>query len=268
MARRLIQDARRFSLTAWRDSFRRGAGAAACAAALYCGLLALAIALPSAAGPPAPGGASGRVKSGTGFFVTLDGFLVTSAHVVAGCGNVSIWAQDGVERRGYLIASNAKRDIALLYGGYDVARNAAILGREPPRPGEDVFTLGFGVLAEEPLRPILVGGSYVGEDTATSGNRVLVIRAKLRAGNSGGALIGTDGSLLGMVIGRDEARPEMGVAIPSGDIEAVLSAHHIPLPATPPRPSNAQALLSTISVLVQCAPASQHDAPSGAGRPG
>jgi S1-C subfamily serine protease len=187
--------------------------------------------------------------------VTLDGFLVTSAHVVAGCGNVSIWPHDGAERRGYLIASNAKRDIALLYGGYDVARNAAILGREPPRPGEDVFTLGFGVLAEEPLRPVLIGGSYVGEDTATSGNRVLVIRAKLRAGNSGGALLGADGSLLGMVIGRDEARPEMGVAIPNGDIEAMLSAHHIPLPAPPPKPGTAQALLSAISVLIQCTPA-------------
>ena len=58
-----------------------------------------------------------------------------------------------------------------------------------------------------------------------------------------------------MVIGRDEARPEMGVAIPSGDIEAVLSAHHIPLPAPPPKPGNAQALLGAISVLIQCTPA-------------
>lgn len=242
-------------LTAWQGSFRYSAGAAACAAALCCGVLAIAIAIPSAAGPPAPGGASGRVKSGTGFFVTLDGFLVTSAHVVAGCGNVSIWPPDGAERRGFLISSNTKRDIALLYGGYDAAHNAAILGREPPRPGEDVFTLGFGVLPEEPLRPVLIGGSYIGEDRATSGNRVLVIRAKLRAGNSGGALLGADGSLLGMVIGRDEARPELGVAIPRGDIEAVLSAHHIPLPAPPPNPSTAQALLSAISVLIQCTPA-------------
>jgi S1-C subfamily serine protease len=255
VARRLIRDARRCLRTAWRASLRYSAGAAACAAALCCGVLALAIAAPSVAGPPAPDGPSGRVKSGTGFFVTLDGFLVTSAHVIAGCRNVSIWPHDGAERRGYLVTSNAKHDIALLYGGYDVARNAAILGREPPRPGDDVFTLGFGVLAEEPLRPVLIGGSYIGEDTATSGNRVLLIRAKLRAGNSGGALLGADGSLLGMVIGRDEARPEMGVAIPSGDIEAMLSAHHIPLPAPPPRPGSAQALLGAISVLIQCTPA-------------
>jgi S1-C subfamily serine protease len=254
VARRLIRDARRFLLTARRGSVRHSAGAAACATALCCGLLGLAIAVPSAAGPPAPGGPSGRVKSGTGFFVTLDGFLVTSAHVVSGCGNVSIWAHDGVERHGYLIASDAKHDVALLYAGYDAANNAPILSRDPPHPGEEVFTLGFGVVAEEPLRPILVGGSYVGDDTATSGNRVLLIRAKLRAGNSGGALIGADGSLLGMVIGRDEARRDMGVAIPSGDIEAMLSAHRIPLPSAPPRPGTAQALLSAISALIQCAP--------------
>ena len=218
-------------------------------------MLAVGVAIPSFASPPAPDGPPGRVKSGTGFFVTLDGFLMTSAHVVAGCGNVSIWPQDGVERQGYLVASDAKRDIALLFGGYDVARNAAILGREPPRPGEDVYTLGFGVHAEEPLRPTLVGGSFVGDDTATTGNRVLLIRAKLRAGNSGGALIGPDGSLVGMVIGRDKERPEMGVAVPGGDIEALLAAHRIPLPAASPRSESAQALLSAISVLIQCTPA-------------
>jgi len=255
VARRLIRHARRFLRTAWRGSLRYSVGAAACAAALCCGALALGLAVPSAAGPPAPDGQGGRVKSGTGFFVTLDGFLVTSAHVVAGCGNVSIWAHDGVERHGYLIASDARHDVALLYGGYDVASNAPTLSREPPRPGEDVFTLGFGIVAEEPLRPILIGGSYVGDDTATSGNRILVIRAKLRAGNSGGALLGADGSLLGMVIGRDEARREMGVAIPSGDIEAMLSAHRIPLPSASPKPGTAQALLSAISVLIQCTPA-------------
>ena len=254
MARRLIRNAKRFLLTASSTGLRRDVGAAVWAAALLCGLLALALALPSAAGPPAPGGGTARVKSGTGFFVSLDGFLVTSAHVVAGCGNVSIWANDGVERHGYPIASNTRRDIALLYGGYDVPRNAPVLAREPPHPGDDVFTLGFGVRAEEPLRPILVGGYYVGDDTATSGDRVLVIRAKLRAGNSGGAVIGPDGSLVGMVIGRDEARPEMGVAVPSGDIEGLLSAHRIPLPSTPPKPGTAEALLSAISVLIQCSP--------------
>lgn len=214
----------------------------------------------SIAGPPAPGGSAGRVKSGTGFFVSLDGFLMTSAHVVAGCANVSIWPQDGVERPAYPVASDAKHDVALLYGGYDVARNTAILSREPPRPGQDVYTLGFGVHAEEPLRPIVVGGSYVGDDTASSGNRVLLIRAKLRAGNSGGALIGSDGSLIGMVIGRDEARPEMGVAIPSGDIEALLAAQRIPLPLDPHQPAPAPALLGAISVLVQCSPPAGHAA--------
>ena len=110
------------------------------------------------------------------------------------------------------------------------------------------------MLAEEPLRPVLIGGSYIGDSTATSGDRVLVIRAKLRAGNSGGAVIGSDGSLLGMVIGRDEARPQMGVAIPSSDVEAMLSAHHIPLPSAPRTSGTAQAVLSAISVLIQCTP--------------
>lgn len=258
MARRLTRSSCLLPVI-W-SALRQRAGAALCAAALVCGVLCLAVGEPSVAGPPAQSDGAGRVKSGTGFFVSRDGFLMTSAHVVAGCSNVSIWANDGAEHPAYSVASDAKHDIALLYGGYDVARNAAILGREPPHAGQDVYTLGFGVHAEDPLRPLVIGGSYVGDDTASSGNRVLLIRAKLRAGNSGGALIGQDGSLLGMVIGRDEARPQMGVAIPSSEIEALLSANRIPLPLDPPQPATPQALLSAISVLIQCSPPTSHAA--------
>ncbi len=197
------------------------------------------------------GAVAGRVKSGTGFSVSRDGFLVTSAHVVAGCQNVSVLDPDGTARPGYVIASNRRLDLALLWADGRVSQSSAVAGGEPPQAGAEVFTLGFGVIATEPLRPVLIEGSLVGDSTARPGNRILVIRARLHAGNSGGAMLAGNGSLLGMIVGRDEEHPELGVAIPREDIEALLSAYGITLPRRGPA-ANARDFLGAISVLIQC----------------
>ncbi len=222
-------------------------------------LLALVAGLAGPAlGDTSPGGdaaAAGRVKSGTGFFVSRDGFLVTSAHVVAGCRGVSVWGPDGTERPSYTIASDPRLDLALLWADGGRLGQSAVAARGPPRAGENVFTLGFGVVATTPLKPVLVEGSLVGDSTAQPGNRILVIRARLQAGNSGGALLAGDGSLVGMIIGRDEKHPELGVAIPSEDIEGLLFAYGITLPKRDPAANTAD-FLSAISVLIQCSSSS------------
>ena len=75
-------------------------------------------------------------------------------------------------------------------------------------------------------------------------------------------MLASDGSLVGMIIGRDEANPDLGVAIPSGDIEALLSAYGIVLPSRDPAGS-ARDFLGAISALIQCAPRSGRAAPHG-----
>jgi S1-C subfamily serine protease len=223
-------------------------------------LAGLAGPLLAGSSPGGDGAAAGRVKSGTGFFVSRDGFLVTSAHVVAGCRGISVWGPDGTERPSYTIASDPRLDIALLWVDGRRLGPSAVAARGPHRPGEDVFTLGFGVFATTPLRSMLVEGSLVGDRTAQPGNRILVIRARLHAGNSGGAVLAGDGSLVGMVVGRDEAHADLGVAIPSRDIEALLSSYGIVLP-NQDAAGNARDFLGAISVLVQCS------APSGRAAP-
>jgi S1-C subfamily serine protease len=200
---------------------------------------------------PDDGAAAGRVKSGTGFFVSRDGFLVTSAHVIAGCRDVSVLEHDGTARPGYVIASDRRLDLALLWAEGRVSRYSAVATGAPAQVGAEVFTLGFGVIATEPLRPVLSEGAVVGDRTARPGNRILVIRAKLHAGNSGGAVLAGSGSLLGMIIGRDEEHPELGVAIPREDIEPLLSAYGIALPRRDPE-ATAPDFLGAISMLIQC----------------
>jgi S1-C subfamily serine protease len=209
--------------------------------------------------------ATGRVKSGTGFFVSPDGFLVTSAHVVSGCRDVSVWQSDGTEHPGRLLAVDRRLDVALLWADGLFLEQSAMVTRARPVPGGPVVTLGYGVIASKPLRPVLVEGWLVGNRPGLPGNRFVIIRARLHAGHSGAALLAGDGSLLGMVVGREEERPELGVAIPKDDIEALLSAYGITLPQRDPAP-NPRDFLGAISVLIQCSSAGAPGHPSAPAR--
>lgn len=210
------------------------------------------------------GVSGGRVKSGTGFAVSRDGFVATSAHVVEGCRNVSVLEPDGTARPAVVIAADRRLDVALLWAEGRVSQYAASAAAEPPRAGAEVYTLGFGVIATEPLHAVLIEGSLVGDSTAKPGNRILVIRAKLHAGNSGGAVLTGNGSLVGMIVGRDEGHPELGVAVPLTDVERLLYAYGIALPRRSPE-ADPRAFLGAISVLIQCtAPSSASpDIPPG-----
>ena len=192
-----------------------------------------------------------RVKSGTGFFVSHDGFLLTSAHVVDGCQRMSVWQAGGQQWSSYVVALDRLRDIALLWVEGAVAVHPATAGHALPRQGDGVLTLGYGVHPANPLEPVVVEGSFVGDRTAEPGNRVVLIRARLQAGNSGGALLASDGSLLGMIVGRDNQHPEFGVAVPREDLEAMLVGYRIGLAPPEPTPA-ARDLLGDMSVLIQC----------------
>jgi hypothetical protein len=194
---------------------------------------------------------AGRVKSGTGFFVSRDGFLVTSAHVVSGCRNLSVWRPDGTQRPSYVVAFDRRRDVALLWADGMTGGIEPTVAGMAPRPGAEVYTLGYGVVASRPLSPALVEGWLIGDRVARPGNRVVVFRGSLHAGHSGGAVLTSDGSLIGMVVGRDDEYPEIGVAIPKEDIEALLSPYGVQLPRRATTP-NARDVLEAISVLIQC----------------
>src|SRR5215469_9300392 len=138
----------------------------------------------------------GRVKSGTGFAISPSGYIITSAHVVTGCQAISVWAQDSAQRSARLVAIDSVRDVALLRIRGTFFNYARARSRELAL-GELVLALSYGVHVENPRSPETATGNYVRTDRTNTGTRVYVLRARLRPGDSGSAVVGTDGALLG-----------------------------------------------------------------------
>jgi S1-C subfamily serine protease len=213
-------------------------------------------------GDASSGVAGGRVKSGTGYFVSRDGLVVTTAHVIAGCPRIAVWPERGPERTARVVASDATLDLALLTAASDVPHDDTSAHRYAvARPGDPVSTLGFGVLPSKPRQPVITDGTLIGDAADAAGNRILLIRAKLREGSSGGPVIDGKGSLLGVVRGRDTELPEVGVVTPSVEIGEFLLRHGIaPISNTPGGnpPIDRVGMLKAMAVLVQCATRAVH----------
>jgi S1-C subfamily serine protease len=168
---------------------------------------------PASTSPSPP--QSTRSGSGSGFFVSRAGHIVTNAHVVAGCSSVKVVDADRSTSRASTIAISATDDLALL----KIDRQPAAVARFPESArvaqGATVVAYGF------PLAPLLASSGSVstGLVTALAGlrdnPRQLQISAPVQPGNSGGPLVDSRGVLVGVIVAKLDAIAVAGV---TGDI--------------------------------------------------
>jgi S1-C subfamily serine protease len=142
--------------------------------------------------------ASARARSGTGFFVTDSGHIVTNAHVVDGCTSLRTG-----ESRLEVIRIDRRNDLALVRGA--VTGVGLALRDQPVRPGETAIALGFplhGLLSSEPIvtTGIISALAGIGDDT-----RFLQTSAAVQPGNSGGPLLSEQGAVTGVVVAKLDA---------------------------------------------------------------
>jgi S1-C subfamily serine protease len=161
---------------------------------------------------PAPVTAESDSTSGTGFFVSTEGRVLTNDHVVKRCQQIRVHSgsQDGTAR---VVARDDENDLALL--ATDLHPPSPAKWRLSIRQGEDIIVYGFplaGVLARD-------GNVAVGNITALAGlgndSRFLQISAPVQPGNSGGPLLDRNGNVVGIVVAKLNA---LGIASATGDI--------------------------------------------------
>lgn len=153
--------------------------------------------------PRAGGGGTPKnegVKSGTGFFVSDRGHVLTNNHVVNGCTEINVARVGTPSVRAQLVAADATNDLAVLSTDLSPGSVPALGLR--PRVGESIYVYGF------PLGSMLAttGNFTVGNVTAIAGmnddTRHLQISAPIQPGNSGGPLIDQYGTVVGVIVSR------------------------------------------------------------------
>jgi TPR repeat protein len=172
---------------------------------------AAAVAEPSAA-PNKAVVASAVESTGSGFFVTAAGHVLTNAHVVEDCRRVSL--TDGLALT--VLDIDASSDLALLKTGGASTRTPLML-----RQGRGVRLADSVVVAGFPLTGLLSSGLNVttGAVSALAGpgddRRLIQITAPVQPGNSGGPLLDSSGNVVGVVVSKLDA---LEVASITGDI--------------------------------------------------
>lgn len=172
------------------------------------------------------GEACGVGVSGSGW-VGAPGVVVTNAHVIAGQDESEVELGDGSRVPATAIAYRPKDDLALLrVEGLDLAPLPLVDGPEAGATGAVAGYPGGGELSVVPAR-LGTTGKVRSQDSYGRGpivRRMASLRGRIKSGNSGGPMIGTDGAVLTTVFAASTSseRPE-GLGVPNSVVAKLLA---------------------------------------------
>lgn len=165
-----------------------------------------------------------RPASGSGFFISSDGYIVTNDHVIENVRNITVLLYNGRQYPATVVGRDPASDIAVIKINVTGIAYLTFGNSDAVRVGEQVAAIGnpLGELANS----MTVGWiSALDRDITVDG----VTRTKLQTdaavnrGNSGGPLLNLHGEVIGVVnaksVGVDVEG--LGFALPSNDVRAV-----------------------------------------------
>ena len=135
---------------------------------------------------------------GSGFVISDDGLVVTSAHVVGAYDTVSLTAADGGEYEGVVIGVDEKADLAAVRAiGYAAAQSMALGDSDGVRVGDEVAAIGFPLGYDLGATPTITRG-IISSTRIHDGVDVFQTDAAINPGNSGGPLLNQYGEVIGI----------------------------------------------------------------------
>jgi len=148
--------------------------------------------------PALPHGTERGVQSGTGFFVTPQGHVVTNQHVIAGSSRVQVVIGDDEVVDAEVLAEDERNDLALLR--VDAFRPSLAVRRSHGlERGEQVFTLGYPLLLLQGREQKATFGRVNALTGPRDDARFAQIDVPVQPGNSGGPLLDTRGQVVGVI---------------------------------------------------------------------
>jgi S1-C subfamily serine protease len=208
-----------------------------------------------------PSTAKHQLVTGTGFFVTPAGHVITNAHVVSGC--KSVQSASGMLT---VLAVDEASDLALLRTKATPTEVAKVRSGRGPKPGEAVVAIGFpltDLLGSDPSVTTGVISSLAG---IKNDRRFIQITAPVQPGNSGGPLFGENGTVIGVVVGKLDAiavaqatgdiPQNVNFAVSLGTLQSFLDANNVAYEIderqTTETPANIATHATSYTILLQC----------------
>ena len=140
----------------------------------------------------------GVVASGSGFFITPDGYFLTNKHVAEKNRSFRARFEDGTERNADVVAVDDEADIALMH----IKLNApnAFLKLSPadePNPAAHVMVLGYPASFQLGFHMQVTTGDVTSIDPEDKYNVTLTLNTT--HGNSGGPIVDKDENVIGIL---------------------------------------------------------------------
>jgi 2-alkenal reductase len=178
------------------------------------------------------GQTGGGTVSGSGFFISDQGYLVTNNHVVEGTSSVNVVLSNGTQEPATVVGSDRYNDIAVLKVDGKIPAVATLGNSDVLRPGESVIAIG------SPLgdfkNTVTVGvvsatGRSIDSGQGYQIEGLIQTDAAINQGNSGGPLVDLAGEVIGvntLIVrntGSGAVAEGLGFAIPINTAQAVAA---------------------------------------------
>jgi S1-C subfamily serine protease len=162
--------------------------------------------------------------SGTGFFITDDGYLITNNHVVKDATKIRLVTSAGLIDAKVVQVDEAN-DLALLKVDGRFA-SLPISSSRSAQLGSTVATIGFPDIGLQGFAPKLAKGEIASLSGAADDPRYFQISVPVQPGNSGGALVDERGNVVGIVSAKLDASVALAAsgALPENVNYAVKSS--------------------------------------------
>ena len=164
-----------------------------------------------------------RVAAGSGVIISTDGYIVTNNHVVDGADELTVTLNDNKEYSARIIGADKTTDLALIKIDGKNLPAITVANSDNVKVGEWVLAVGNPLGLNNTVTAGIVSAKArtMGEGVSS----MIQTDAAINQGNSGGALVNTNGHLIGinaMIYSQTGSNIGYGFAIPTTIMNKVV----------------------------------------------